>query len=187
MVALCSLKKFPNAVLQRGCLIHIVGLTAYDSLQEVANKIFEKRNWSVIRYLPESEEWEAQLQNKIEHILSAQRSEIEAEANYESDLAIVCALDDPELSSVRMLNWSWEATTPAKDHVNVIRGEYDRNAKKRLVYAAAAPRMGMTASAVLATKLAFAFRPRYMAMVGIAAGIRGRVNLGDRSSCRHFV
>ena len=37
----------------------------------------------------------------------------------------------------------------------------------------------MTAAALTSLKLISAFRPRYIAMIGIAAGIRGRCQLGD--------
>ncbi len=39
--------------------------------------------------------------------------------------------------------------------------------------------MGMVPAAILATKTVRAWRPKLVAMVGICAGVRGRVNLGD--------
>ena len=45
--------------------------------------------------------------------------------------------------------------------------------------AAHPPQMGMPAAAVTATKLIHNFHPKYLAMVGITAGIRSKVNLGD--------
>jgi nucleoside phosphorylase len=39
--------------------------------------------------------------------------------------------------------------------------------------------MGMAAAAILTTKMIYTFAPRYVIMAGIAAGIEGRVNIGD--------
>jgi nucleoside phosphorylase len=39
--------------------------------------------------------------------------------------------------------------------------------------------MGLTATAVLSTKIVSRYRPRYLIMAGIAAGIRGVTNIGD--------
>ncbi|WP_271593325.1 phosphorylase family protein [Bradyrhizobium sp. CCBAU 65884] len=43
----------------------------------------------------------------------------------------------------------------------------------------AAPNKGMPLTAVTASKMIAAFRPKYLAMAGICAGIAGRVRLGD--------
>jgi nucleoside phosphorylase len=47
------------------------------------------------------------------------------------------------------------------------------------VVAVAAPRIGLTAASIASMKLIEAFRPRYLAMIGITAGIRGRCQMGD--------
>lgn len=52
-------------------------------------------------------------------------------------------------------------------------------AKDYSIVAAAAPRMGMIATALLSAKLITRFRPRLIVMVGICAGVREKVNLGD--------
>ena len=158
---------------------HIIGLTAYDELQVTAQASFASKNWIVLKYAGDSEEWEQQLRRKAEHIIAAQRGRAVVEEEYQTDLAIICALNSPELESVRRLGWAWTRIELANDHIPYYRGEYVRSGEGRVVHAAAAPRMGMTAAAVLATKMILAFRPRYLAMSGIAAGIRGRVGLGD--------
>src|SRR5690606_6844612 len=47
------------------------------------------------------------------------------------------------------------------------------------VIVTAAPRMGMPAAAVSASKLIHNFRPRFIAITGICAGIRGKTEIGD--------
>jgi nucleoside phosphorylase len=54
------------------------------------------------------------------------------------------------------------------------------------VVAAATNQMGMPASAVLATKMIIRFRPRLVAMVGIAAGVQGKGRgFGDVLAAEH--
>lgn len=43
----------------------------------------------------------------------------------------------------------------------------------------AASDKGLSSAAIAATKGIQAFRPRYVVMVGICAGVKGRVNIGD--------
>ena len=51
--------------------------------------------------------------------------------------------------------------------------------KQFTIVAASAPKMGMTSSAILTTKICTHFQPKYLFMVGIAAGIKGKNNFGD--------
>lgn len=39
--------------------------------------------------------------------------------------------------------------------------------------------MGMPAAASLAMKMIMTFRPAFVGMVGVAAGVKGRTNFGD--------
>jgi nucleoside phosphorylase len=47
------------------------------------------------------------------------------------------------------------------------------------VVAVAAPKMGLPTAAVIATKLISHYRPKYIAITGICAGVRGKVDIGD--------
>ncbi len=54
----------------------------------------------------------------------------------------------------------------------------NRNTQARVV-AVAAPGMGMPSASVTCSRVIERFRPRYLVMAGITAGIKGRVNIGD--------
>jgi nucleoside phosphorylase/CheY-like chemotaxis protein len=157
---------------------HIVGLTAYDEIFETAGRRFADDLWLVIKYDPSSEEWADRLQRKIHHILLAARAPGSSQ-DYRSDLCIFTALAAPELEAVLQLPWNWRSCEVPNDPTIYHRGEYQRDGKDRVAFAAAAPRMGMTAAAVLAMKMIIAFRPRYVAAVGILAGIKDACALGD--------
>ena len=105
------------------------------------------------------------------------------------DLAIVCALHTPELQKVFSsfkAEWS-EVPASANDPGTYHRAEIATLKGSSLSVVAGAPvHMGLTASAVMATKLILRFRPRLVAMVGIAAGVRrDRQGFGDVLAAEH--
>ena len=158
---------------------HVVGLTAYDNAYDVAVEPFMAKSWTIIRFDLSGEEWCQQLADKAEQIIWARESRASATKDYCTHLAIVCALEDPELSAIRRLPWGWEKVRHNGDPTLYYRGEYTLRGRQYVVHAASAARMGMTAAAILATKMALAFQPRYVTNVGITAAIKARANYGD--------
>lgn len=155
----------------------VVGLTAFDDVLDNAAARFGDDLWQVMKYDAASSEWQEALQRKVRHILLAQKAG--KELSYDYDLCVITALHDPELTAVLHLPWKWEALEISGDSGHYHRGEYVRNDEVRRVVAAASSRMGMPAAAVLATKMIYTFRPRYLVMCGIAAGVRGTCEIGD--------
>lgn len=157
---------------------YIVGLTAaHESIEEM-RKAFAKKSWTVIKY-DDQVDWEDELKSHIQHIQAARQVSTADDHTYHSDVAIICALDRPELDSIRRLPWDWTGVTLPNDDTRYHRAEVKVNEKQLTIYAAAATRMGMTSTAILASKIICTFRPRYLVMAGIAAGLRGMTNLGD--------
>jgi nucleoside phosphorylase/CheY-like chemotaxis protein len=155
---------------------HIIGITAHEEVEAAAVTKFRGLGWTVLHYAPEAEAWEVSLRTKASHIVATSQSSHPDE--YRSHLAIVCALDR-ELDAIKRLPWAWSIVEMSGDHSVYYRGEYSRNGETRVVHAGTAARMGMVATAVLTTKMIQSFRPKYVAMAGIAAGVRGEVELGD--------
>lgn len=158
---------------------HILGITAYEEAYSIAAKPFADRSWQVIQFRPESEEWELILRGKVEHVMAAARSNRSVTPSHGCELAIICALNDPELKAIRALPWSWCRWVVPNDHVIYFRGNFPSSRSEGRVIASSAPRMGIAAAAVLTTKVLYSFRPRFVIMVGIAGGVRDAVNLGD--------
>jgi nucleoside phosphorylase len=94
-------------------------------------------------------------------------------------LCVVTALETPELEAVLKLPWDWKEREQRSDGTVYFDGRFSRAGETHKVVAASAPRMGMIAAAVLSTKMICEFRPKYIAMAGILAGIHGRCELGD--------
>lgn len=93
----------------------------------------------------------------------------------QADLVIVCALHDPELKYARSTSGvAWNRLPPAiGDPGHYWDAEFSTKEGTRLrVVAGHANQMGPTAMAVLTSRMLMRFRPRLVAMVGIAAGAR---------------
>jgi nucleoside phosphorylase len=106
-------------------------------------------------------------------------------AIFNSDIGIVCALEDPELAAVqRALGGAevWKEVGDAR-HAHVYRETdllREGGGTKLRVVATTAASMGLTSAAIATTQLVFQFRPRLVAMIGIAAGTRsGGKQFGD--------
>lgn len=156
----------------------IVGLTAFPDIRESAGRRFAEDLWLVIQYDPSADSWEEQLRRKVRHILVVKRG-AGAIPGYESYLCVVTALPKPELSAVLELPWGWEPLELPGDGTMYHGGTVVTRGSREKVIAASASRMGMTAAAVVTMKMITAFRPRYVAMCGIAAGFPGKCSLGD--------
>lgn len=103
---------------------------------------------------------------------------------YTYDVAIICALDHPELAAVVKAFGgpaSWREVGDAR-HAHLYRETtLTTKANRTLrVVATTSTSMGLTAAAIATTQLVFQFRPRLVVMIGIAAGTRsGGKQFGD--------
>lgn len=87
------------------------------------------------------------------------------------DVAIVCALPQLELEAVRGVGrWEKLAPHPADPQTYYSSSLKSKNGSLIRLVAAAPNQMGLSASGVLAAKIIWRFRPKLVAMVGIAAG-----------------
>jgi nucleoside phosphorylase len=156
---------------------HIVGLTAYEDTAQLAAGRFRDDAFGLVRYDPSSQDWEETIRRKVEHIVASKF--VDQKAEFDVDLCVLTALEDPELTALLDLKWGWQQRRFEGDGTVYQEGTtIGLNGAIRVV-AAAAPRMGMVASAVLASKMTMRFRPRYLAMIGIAAGVKDKVEIGD--------
>lgn len=158
---------------------YIIGLTAFEDSFQSANKAFDERLWALVKYDEGSDEWSQKIYNYILRILDTKKSEnSNLSRNYNFDLGIICALSDVELESVMRLSSDWKVVYGNDGHSFYVT-VFQNDKKKLRVVAAAAPQMGMVATATLTTSMIQQFSPQFIAMTGIAAGITGEVELGD--------
>ncbi len=155
----------------------IIGLTAYSALLEEAGDNFSRQLWTLVHFDPASEAWAEQTKAKVLY-LHEMASEEKSPA-YECELCVITALTDPELKALLRLGWKWKKSACRDDVSQYWEGEFSRDGELFRVVAACASRMGMPASTALAMKMICKYRPKYLAMIGIAAGVRGGCSLGD--------
>ena len=156
---------------------HLIGFTAYPDAEAAAQPYFSKTLWTVVRFDPTSDAWEEQFRRVVEYVESASvqpRTRV-----YEVDLCILTALQVPELAAVHNIPWRWEPPEPMDDSTFVRRGRFSSNGHEFQAISACAPRMGNVAAALLTAKVIERYKPRFVVMAGICAGIKLKVNLGD--------
>jgi nucleoside phosphorylase/CheY-like chemotaxis protein len=160
---------------------HVIGLTAFDSALAGADPAFLDELWRVIKYDPTSAAWSTQLKAKILYLLQC-KHEVQSGENaaYDYDLAILTALWKPELKAVLDLPLGWDKRVIANDGTEYFVGVPRVGTPLIQIVAASCSQMGIASTAVLAMKVITHFRPRYLAVCGIAAGVKDAgVNLGD--------
>ncbi len=89
--------------------------------------------------------------------------------DYLTDIAIIC-VTNTEFAAVTLFH-KWQPVTIPGDERIYDTAEFERDGKTYKIVCAKQDKMGMTSAAVTTMKLIEGFRPRYVIMVGIAAGI----------------
>lgn len=152
---------------------YIFAISEYDEAIDELKANDDKFYFASIKYDATSEDWKKRLGSYIDQISRARN---EQSTTYEFDAAIICALSSPELDEVLALPFQWEAHPILGDSTDYYIGTY----KNKKLLCAADYEMGMPAAAILATKIALRFRPNYLIMTGIAAGVdRDKLCYGD--------
>ena len=90
-------------------------------------------------------------------------------AKYDTDVALL-SVTTTEFRAVTHFH-EWKAKTFTNDEQIYDIATFERDGKERTLVHAKISEMGMTAAAATAMKVIYTFRPRYLIMVGIAAGV----------------
>jgi nucleoside phosphorylase len=136
--------------------------------------------WGVIRYEQADDRWREQLKNRVRYALAAWRSMVgRPRETRPCEVAILTALDDELAGVLRIQHLKWTAHRPEGDGTTYHEANMETGGGRVRLVAATASRMGMAATAALASKVIDLYRPEYICMAGITGGIRGRVELGD--------
>jgi nucleoside phosphorylase len=151
----------------------ILFITGREELLEEANSEVIQRGGVLCQYRSDSDEWKKILTGRVRYLYRriANRNPI--------DIAIVTALRNPELDAVLKLPYGFKAKRFENNPVTYHFGSVPRLDGNISVVCATPNRKGMPSSAVLAAKLTHMFRPKYLVMLGICAGIPDKCNPGD--------
>jgi len=164
--------------------VHVIGLTEFDDAKAKLANEFESFLFNIIKYEEHSNTWKDYLKNFLTYFINMRSNASTSQNNdYDFDIAIVTALRDPELKAILKLDANWSDWTQANDSTIYHVGKFASDSKSLKVVAATQNQMGLTSAATLSCKLINTFRPRYLANIGIAAGISGVGNFGDILIC----
>lgn len=158
----------------------IIGITGDKST--VTNELLNFENYllGVVEFSASCSKWEDRILNTVDYISGYLLDEHCTTQHKESiDLAIVCALKDPELSEVLKLPWNWQESKSLNDKLFYRQGYFISKGRSFSVVVASCERMGMVSSALTSSALIHKFSPKVIAMTGICAGVKGKVKLGD--------
>ncbi len=150
----------------------IIGITEFEAELEIAKQDFDNNLLQLIHYDEKSNDWQEKLEKRFEYLYSCEQDK----NLYNYDVAIICALKSPELDAVIDHLDNWEQLVVENDKSTKY---YSNNMDGVKIIVASAAQMGMPASTTLAMKTIDFFRPKYLFMAGICAGVKEKVNLGD--------
>lgn len=146
----------------------VLAVTAYEDVRAAQKQLFQDEAMVLVPYAAGSTDWRKAIHSQVQQVAAAL-----ADVKHLCSLCIVTALHKVELEAVLDLPGEWQPVRLDNDPTQYFRGTFAREGRSLTVVAAAATEMGMPAAAALAMKMVFRFRPRVLAMAGIAAGFRG--------------
>ncbi len=150
---------------------YIFGLTSNSSDASEHQSAFANYGWYLFDLNRDMRDWQTILINKIE-------SSNGNSNYYHPDVAIVTALEDPELEE--LLKLTQEPVKFVLEGHSYYRFSIENKSNKKIsILCASAERMGLSWSASLTTRIINKFSPKYIMMTGICAGVDGRTELGD--------
>ncbi len=148
-------------------------ISEYDDALQKLSDIEGKMSFTTIKYEAACDEWRSRLKNYLDQLIRVDTEDLD---EYDYDVAIVCALASPELFEIKQLPFSWKSLDLLGDSTSYFTGSY----RGKKIVCASSYEMGMSAAAILSTKMIFRFRPKYLIMTGIAGGAdKEKLNFGD--------
>lgn len=136
-----------------------------------------KRGTSLCRFEASNDGWRIFMLGKLNLMLN--RKKRLERSSPTADIAIITALNTPELDAVLNLPYKWQMRRFVDDPTSYHFGTKERGDNYISIVAASAMRKGMSSSSSLAMKMVERFRPKFIVMLGICVGVKDKVSLGD--------
>lgn len=155
--------------------LDVLFITGREELLEPTSKKVVERGAVLCLYRFDAEAWKEVLIGRVKR--AARR--LRRCPRIDVDIAVMTALRTPELDAVLSLPYNWEIKRFEGDPLTYHFGSIAIEKGGLSIVAACANRKGMPSSAAVATKLALLFRPKYLVMIGICAGVRSKCSFGD--------
>lgn len=157
----------------------IIGLTSHVACYNEYLPYFTSKGVVLIHADYKNEKWSEPIEATCEYLLGSLHVAPSTQESLSFDIAFITALGHNELKAILDLGIEWEEFKLNNDPNIYYKSIVKTSHGEKSVLALHAPRMGMSASASLSTKVINKFSPKYLIMTGIAAGIKGKCNFGD--------
>lgn len=158
---------------------HIVAITAYDEAHHSFNESFKDGLFFTLIYRADGS-WKELLRNRVGYLYKCEnRHELSPHRPYDYDLAIVCALKKVELDPILGWDLEWKSVKFPNDSTYYFTANLTSKSKTLKIVATSCPEMGMSASSTTSMKVINHFRPKYICMPGICAGLLDKTKIGD--------
>ncbi|WP_122583990.1 response regulator [Pseudomonas viridiflava] len=158
---------------------YVIGMSAYSDGVRAAASEFNFPLWRFIDFSYNQLDWQKTIKDAVEYLNENNKPPFTADGrNFHTDLCVYVALEE-ELVSLKNLSVEWCEIKVAHDDARYYQGQFIRGNKTLDVVIAASPEMGMPIAAVFAAKLIHTFRPKYLGIAGICAGVHSKSKMGD--------
>jgi nucleoside phosphorylase/CheY-like chemotaxis protein len=151
----------------------IIGLTKFEELNNEFSDFFESRLFHLLMYKSSSNEWKSKLKKIIFHLVKLKEDFLSpTEFRYKYDAVFITALFAPEFEAVLELSENWTKISHSDDPSLYYETTITENGKSKKILAAFAEQMGMVGCCAICMKVILKFRPQYIFLTGITAGIK---------------
>lgn len=158
---------------------YVIGMSAYEDGAKAAVEEFNFPLWRFISFSYSDLSWQSDIQAVVEYLNDSSVPPYSTDGkNFNVDLCIFVALEE-ELESILGLDANWEELKIPHDDARYYQGVFQSPTKKLRVVAVASPEMGMPSAAIFSSKLIHTFRPKYLGITGICAGLESKTSMGD--------
>ncbi|MBD0684358.1 hypothetical protein CGA22_07450 [Pseudomonas sp. PSB18] len=158
---------------------YVIGMSAYREGVDAAAEDFNFPLWRFVDFSYEQMGWQSTIKDAVEYLNDNNKPPYTADGNnYHTDLCIYVALEE-ELASIKNLPVDWVPIKVAHDDARYYKTQFKRGKTSLDVVVVASPEMGMPIAAVFAAKLIHTFRPKYLGIAGICAGVHTKSKMGD--------
>lgn len=158
---------------------YVIGMSAYEDGVEAAVEEFSFPLWRFITFSYSDLSWQGDIRAVVEYLNESNVPPYRTDGkNFHVDLCVYVALEE-ELKSILQLDASWEEFKIPYDDARYYSGTFKNSINRIRVVAVASPEMGMPSAAIFASKLIHTFRPKYLGIAGICAGLRSKTEMGD--------
>lgn len=149
--------------------------------EELIGKCREKESrivFQIVKFDATSSEWEKIVRSRIQYFQIYDRNKLLDSEKHDYEVAIITAVE-VETKAVKRLNEKWDILYKENDSTVYFNTQFQKDGRIIKVITAQQSEMGMAAASTLASKILQHFKPKYIIMVGIAAGIGKDKNFGD--------